>query len=118
VGPVVAKVMIQSIRHAYVVLLFLCLFQQVSSSPGAESAKPPRPSVVHVTEGCQACASLLSHLKAAGTKLETKKVDRSKYPLFPTVDYTDGSYDHGERIYTRQVGVPKSLKVMSCESGS
>lgn len=111
------------VRFARQLGLALTLVVSLCSGASAEhsvqaKAEKTRPTIVHVTEGCDACAALLAHMKAAGVKLEAKKAERAKYPLFPTVDYSDGLYDHGERIYAKKVAVPKSVKVIRCASGT
>lgn len=119
-GPVVAMVMIGIISRkltlGVAMAAFLCAPIAAADKAPAKPVEP-KPVVIHVTEGCDACAGLLAYMKSAGVKLEAKKAERSKYPAFPTVDYSDGGYDHGERIYGKKVAVPKAVKVISCNSG-
>lgn len=90
----------------------------VQSGKEKSKAKPVVPNQLYVVDGCDACAALLKYLKQAGVKLDVKKVERSSCSAYPTVVYTDGAADHGERIYAQQVPLPKSVKVEDARSGS
>ncbi len=83
-----------------------------------EAPKAIEPVQLYVVDGCEACAALLNYLNKAGVKLELKKVDRSSCAAYPTVVYSDGAADHGERIYAQKVPLPKSVKVEDARSGS
>lgn len=96
--------------------------QPTSSSKSANKAKTKKPAttakpgalqptLVYVAEGCEACAGLMSYLRQAGVVLAINKVEHPKCSLFPTVLYSDGQQDHGERIYNREVPLPKKLGV-------
>jgi len=89
-----------------------------AADEGNSKQAPVVPVQIHVVEGCDACAALLNHLAAAGVKLVAKKVDRSNCSAFPTVVYSDKTSDHGERIYNRQVPMPKSVKVEDARSAN
>lgn len=80
--------------------------------------KPLQPSVMYVTAGCEACEGLLRYLRQAGVVIKLSVVDRTGYNSFPTVVYTDGKSDHGERIYGRQAQLPKQLKVQQSDTGA
>jgi hypothetical protein len=69
-------------------------------------------------EGCDACNGLQNFLKRVGVRLRVSHVDQSPYSTFPTVVYSDGSTDNGERIYSKRCQFPKNLSVEECASGS
>jgi hypothetical protein len=77
-----------------------------------------QPTQLYVQTGCEACAGLLGYLRRCGVSLAVSHVDRGRYNMFPTVIYSDGVSDHGERIYGQQVPLPKKITVEECESGA
>ncbi|MGI8907418.1 MAG: hypothetical protein ACR2IE_13115 [Candidatus Sumerlaeaceae bacterium] len=84
------------------------------------TAKPGvlQPTFVYVAPNCDACSGLLKYLRQAGVVLSIDKVDRGNCTAFPTVIYSDGQTDHGERIYTQKVPLPRKLRIQECESGA
>ena len=90
----------------------------------ASAAKAPRAAAgipqlnhVYVVEGCEACNGLQAFLRRVGVKLNVSRIDHSPYSTFPTVIYSDGTSDNGERIYSKRCQFPKNLAVEECSSG-
>lgn len=75
-------------------------------------------SRINVIEGCSACETMQNWLRAGGVKLETTSVDRGSYKLYPTVEYSDKTVDHGRRMYKQQVVIPEKICVISCSVGT
>ena len=70
-----------------------------------------RPVVAYTLSGCETCASLKSRLRREGVKLHVTHTDKHEYDLYPTVIYSDGRSDHGDRIFRGRCTLPKSLRV-------
>lgn len=98
--------------------------------PAAKVDKKPKPAVagktsnrnlqldhLYVVEGCEACNGLQAYLRRVGVKLSISRVGNSPYSTFPTVVYSDGTTDNGERVYSKTCQFPKSLAVDECRSG-
>jgi hypothetical protein len=72
---------------------------------------------LYVVEGCEACNGLQAYLRRVGVKLTVSRVGNSPYSTFPTVVYSDGTTDNGERVYSKSCQFPKSVAVDECRSG-
>ncbi len=93
----------------------------VSAAPEKPPAKKPKADEVcveriHIIKGCSVCEVMMGWLTQGGIKLNIKKVDRGPYPTYPVVLYSDGTRDHGDRMYSRNAGIPEKIEVVSCES--
>lgn len=73
---------------------------------------------LNVVEGCEVCETMMGWLKKGGVKLKTKEIETGKYKLYPTVEYSDKSTDHGEKIYEQTAQIPQELQVVRCKSVS
>ena len=71
----------------------------------------PRAVKVYTLNGCDACASLKSHLRHSGVELAITHISERKYDLYPTVIYSDGRSDHGNRVWAGRCSLPQSLPV-------
>jgi hypothetical protein len=77
-----------------------------------------QPTCLYVVQGCDSCAGLMNYLRQAGVVLSINHIERGTYTTFPTVLYSDGTVDHGERIYGQKVPLPRNLCVQECETGA
>lgn len=96
-----------------------CLMM-LSSVASADSAAQParqgnRPVVVYTLSTCQDCANFKQWLRRAGVRLSTTKTRESPVSLYPTVVYSDGGADHGERVYSRQASLPRTLRIIETD---
>lgn len=73
------------------------------------------PVVAYTLEGCETCSDLKSYLRQCGVSLKIQYTDERYYDAYPTVFYSNGSSDHGERIHWGRTTLPKSLKVVETE---
>ncbi len=71
-----------------------------------------RAVVAYTLSTCQDCIQFKQWLRQAGVRLTTVQTRESPVSVYPTVMYSDGRSDHGERLYSRQVSLPRSLKVV------
>lgn len=78
--------------------------------PGSQAAH--RPVLAYMLAGCPDCAAFRSFLQQNGVQIRTRYTRERPVDLFPTVIYSDGYRDHGERTYARQVKLPKSLTLI------
>jgi len=95
---------------------------KAAKSPAKAPVSSKKKAVVcvqklNVIEGCEVCAAMLDWLKKGGIKLDISHVEHGAYPLYPTVQYSDGTSDHGEKMYKQEVQIPTHLCVVSCTSG-
>ena len=92
---------------------------KVTQAAAPTGGKPKRLQLDHlyVVEGCEACKGLQDYLRRVGVKLSVSRVNNSPYSTFPTVVYSDGTTDNGERIYSKTCQFPKSVAVDECRSG-
>jgi hypothetical protein len=95
---------------------------KVDKKPKTVVTKPVKKGVLqldhlYVVEGCEACNGLQSYLRRVGVKLTISRVGNSPYSTFPTVVYSDGTTDNGERVYSKTCQFPKSVAVDECRSG-
>lgn len=75
-----------------------------------------KPAVVYPVrmyslEGCHACEALEQRFVKAGVEITTQSVKRAPFDDFPTVIYSNGASDGGERIYDGKTTTPKTLKI-------
>jgi hypothetical protein len=98
-----------------------------AAKSGKSTARPPASKKdkaavcvkkLNVIEGCEVCGAMMEWLKKGGIKLDMSHVDHGAYPLYPTVEYSDGTQDHGEKMYAQEVQIPARICVISCSSGT
>ncbi len=104
-----------------IVLLGACCGTPATAAPTKGKAKAPVAKEVcvtriHIIKGCGVCETMVSWLTQGGVKLNIKSIDRGEFPTYPTVVYSDGKRDHGDRMYSRNAGIPEAIDVVSCES--
>lgn len=90
--------------------------KQTASATKADA--PLCATQLNVIEGCEACEALMDWLKSGGVKLKINKIETGKFKLFPTVEYSDKSSDHGEKLYEQTAQIPATLTVVSCKTVS
>lgn len=73
------------------------------------------PVVAYTLAGCPDCAAFKQFLRAAGVHTTTQYTRENRVSLYPTVVYSDGRTDNGERVYARQVKLPKSLTLIETD---
>lgn len=73
------------------------------------------PVMAYTLAGCPDCAAFKQYLQSSGVKLATSYTRDRNVSLYPTVVYSDGSTDNGERVYGRQVRLPHTLKLVEAD---
>lgn len=98
------------------ILVFSLIGAIATAKPrGSKSRAATRPVVMYSLAGCPDCAAFKYYLQQSGVRLSVSQTRERNYSLFPTVVYSDGRTDHGERVYARQVALPKSLRVVETD---
>lgn len=69
-------------------------------------------SAIYTLRTCPHCIELESSLQQSGVKLNITGTNQRYYGAFPTVVYTDGTTDHGDRIYGGSVRLPNSVRIV------
>lgn len=69
-------------------------------------------SAIYTLRTCPHCMELESSLQQSGVKLNISGTNQRYYGAFPTVVYTDGTTDHGDRIYGGSVRLPGSVRII------
>jgi hypothetical protein len=77
--------------------------------------RSPQVLIIHSMDACPACVALERFIVKAGSKVayDAKGLyGASQRPCvaFPTVAYSDGAQDNGERIYKGAVKLPKVVR--------
>jgi hypothetical protein len=83
------------------------------SRPAVARAKTP--VVAYTLAGCPDCAAFKQYLQQSGVRMTTSYTRSRDVSLFPTVVYSDGTSDHGERVYGRQVQLPRALRIVETD---
>jgi len=89
---------------------------QQPSKPKAPAKAKPCVEKIHIIYGCHTCEAMLEWLKKGGVKIEMTDIQTGAYKLYPTVQYTDKSADHGELMYAHKAGIPEKLCVIRCNA--
>lgn len=103
-------------------MLTLCM--GVSAPALGQQASKPKPPAkaklcvekIHIIYGCKTCEAMLDWLKKGGVKIDVTDIQTGAYKLYPTVQYTDKSVDHGELMYEHKAGIPEKLCVIRCNA--
>jgi hypothetical protein len=105
-----------------VVLLVLVMAVSTSLPAAKKSTKKktttssaPRVVQFYSLEGCDRCTTLKRHLRRKSVSLEITTVDEKYFRYYPTVFYSDGRYDHGDRVFAGRARLPKSLEVIETQ---
>jgi hypothetical protein len=64
-------------------------------------AEQPKPTIdrIHSMENCAPCDAIIARIKADGGKVsEPKKTGIQHATSYPTIVYSDGSWDNGRRV--------------------
>jgi hypothetical protein len=67
---------------------------------------------IYTLHSCPHCMELEGLLQQKGVQLSTTETNQRYYGAYPTVVYSDGSTDHGDRIYGNSVQLPSSIKII------
>lgn len=73
------------------------------------------PVVAYTLAGCPDCAAFKQYLRQSGVHYTTTYTRDRSVSLFPTVVYSDGRADNGERVYAGQVKLPKNLRLIETD---
>lgn len=68
--------------------------------------------VAYTLASCSDCAAFKQFLRQSGVKTTTVSGRDYNVSLYPTVVYSDGTSDNGQRLYARQVKLPRTLRVI------
>lgn len=105
-----------------VVVLALMVFMAATSLPAAKrstktrkASTTPRVEQFYSLAGCDRCASLKRSLRRSGVSLSITEVDERYFQYYPTVFYSDGHYDHGDRVFVGRCRLPRSLEVIETQ---
>lgn len=102
-------------RRIIFVAAFLIGLAQVAPAKTAKRRPSVRPVQMYTLQGCERCASLKRYLRREGVHLDVTQVDEHYMSLYPTVFYSDDSYDHGSRILNGRCRLPETLEVIETE---
>lgn len=67
---------------------------------------------IYTVVGCSHCHELERNLWQAGVKISKFHTSEYRYGAYPTVVYSDGRTDNGQRIQRRSVSVPRSVRII------
>lgn len=84
-----------------------------SSGSGKKSRVTVR--AVYTMVGCSHCHELERSLRRSGVRLAKSATDEYRYDSYPTVVYSDGRRDSGQRIYRKGVRLPSRLRVVEAQ---
>lgn len=101
----------------FVLAVFLAAWSGSGVSAPTKSGKKARPTVraVYTMVGCSHCHELESSLRRSGVRLNRVYTDEYRYDAYPTVLYSDGRRDSGQRIYRKTVRLPGSVRVVEAQ---
>lgn len=86
--------------------------QQSQSSAYQQTSGAPGISAIYTLRSCPHCMELESRLQQSGVQMSATETSQRYYGAFPTVVYTDGATDHGDRIYNGSVKLPASVRII------
>lgn len=67
---------------------------------------------VYTMVGCPHCVVLENALRRAGVRLTKSYTDEYRYASYPTVVYSDGRADNGQRFYNRKAKATSPVRVI------
>jgi hypothetical protein len=73
------------------------------------------PVVAYTLAGCPDCAAFKQYLRQSGVHYTTTHTRDRNVSLFPTVVYSDGQADNGERISGGQAKLPKAIRLIETD---
>jgi hypothetical protein len=102
-------------RIVILCLVFVALASAVPAKKSKSKRSAVRPVQAYTLAGCETCASLKRSLRSQGVHLDITHVDERYFSLYPTVFYSDDTYDHGDRIFSKRCSLPSSLDVIETD---
>jgi hypothetical protein len=102
----------------HVIMLVTLLVAITMTAPAKtknRSSSSRTPVVAYTLAGCPDCAAFKQFLRESGVHYTTTYTRDRSVSLFPTVVYSDGRADNGERVYGRQVSLPKNLRLIETD---
>ena len=67
---------------------------------------------IYTMVGCPHCTVLENSLKNAGVRLSKSYTDQYRFAAYPTVVYSDGRTDQGQRIYNKKARATSPVRVI------
>src|SRR5436190_12001378 len=98
------------------VMILVAMLVAVALTAPAKSTTTKRTSgrtvvAAYTLAGCPDCAAFKRYLRQSGVHYTTTYTRDRNVSLYPTVVYSDGQADNGERVYAGQVHLPKSVRL-------
>lgn len=86
--------------------------QYAPAAAPARSAQQSPITAIYTLSTCPHCMELKDLLQRKGVRLEAAASDGRSFGAYPTVVYSDGATDHGDRIYGNSVQLPSSVRII------